>query len=59
MAKTKEVADAALESTAQAAENAEAPVDFQDDEYRGHGGSYIADPKTGKRTKVNSTGQEG
>lgn len=29
-----------------------APVDIQNDEYRGMGGSYIIDPATGKRTRV-------
>jgi hypothetical protein len=32
--------------------NRPAPVDVQDDEYRGVGGSYIVDPETGKRVKV-------
>lgn len=62
MAKNKAVADAEVENAAPPAtvENVEiAPVDFQRDEYRGHGGSYIFDPQTGKRTKVNSIEQEG
>ncbi len=28
------------------------PVDIQDDEFRGMGGSYIVDPATGKRVRV-------
>lgn len=28
------------------------PVDIQDDEHRGVGGSYIFDPATGKRTRI-------
>lgn len=28
------------------------PVDIQDDEFRGMGGSYIVDPETGKRVRV-------
>ncbi|MCE7915421.1 MAG: hypothetical protein DYH15_12280 [Nitrosomonas sp. PRO4] len=27
-------------------------VDIQNDEFRGHGGSYVFDPATGKRTPV-------
>lgn len=30
----------------------ETPVDIQNDEYRGVGGSYVFDPATGKRTRV-------
>jgi hypothetical protein len=30
----------------------EKPVDVQNDEFRGVGGSYIFDPKTGSRTRV-------
>ena len=33
-------------------------VDIQDDEHRGHGGSYIFDPATGKRTRVAGPGME-
>lgn len=31
---------------------AEKPVDVQADEFRGVGGSYIFDPKAGRRTRV-------
>lgn len=34
------------------------PADIQDDEYRGVGGSYIIDPDTGKRTRVEGPGME-
>lgn len=34
----------------------EAQPDIQNDEFRGHGGSYVFDPVTGKRTRVE--GQE-
>lgn len=62
MGKNKTVADAEFENAAPpaTAENTNLePVDFQQDEYRGHGGSYIFDPQTGKRTKVDSIEQEG
>ena len=32
--------------------NQKTPVDIQDDEFRGMGGSYIVDPATGKRVRV-------
>ena len=37
------------------------PVDIQNDEYHGMGGSYIIDPATGKRTRVEgpSVGADG
>ncbi len=34
----------------------EVPADIQNDEYRGHGGSYIIDPATGKRQRVEGPG---
>lgn len=34
------------------------PVDIQDDEYRGMGGSYIVDPATGKRTRIEEPAHE-
>lgn len=33
-------------------------VDIQDDEHRGVGGSYIFDPATGKRTRVEEPAPE-
>lgn len=30
----------------------QAPVDIQNDEYRGMGGSYVFDTDTGKRTRI-------
>lgn len=30
--------------------------DTQNDEYRGHGGSYVIDPATGKRIRVEGPG---
>lgn len=33
------------------------PIDIQDDEFRGIGGSYIRDPLTGKRTRVVEAGE--
>lgn len=36
----------------------ELPVDIQNDEYRGHGGSYIVDPATGNRVRVEGPGVE-
>lgn len=29
------------------------PIDIQNDEFRGQGGSYVFDPATGKRTRAN------
>lgn len=34
------------------------PVDVQNDEYRGMGGSYVFDPATGKRTRIAGPGLE-
>lgn len=34
------------------------PVDIQDDEHRGVGGSYIFDPATGKRTRIEEPAHE-
>lgn len=33
-------------------DNVAEPVDIQNDEYRGEGGSYVFDPVAGKRTRV-------
>lgn len=36
----------------------ETAIDIQDDEYRGMGGSYILDPKTGKRTRAEGLSEQ-
>ncbi len=33
-------------------QNGSDQIDFQDDEHRGMGGSYVIDPATGKRQRV-------
>lgn len=46
MAKTKEQKPDAAGTEQQK------PVDIQNDEHRGQGGSYVFDPETGKRTRI-------
>jgi len=51
MAKTKDKAD--LEPVPQSeSQHDSQPVDIQNDDYRGFGGSYVFDPATGKRTRI-------
>lgn len=47
MAKIKDKADPAQEQQTEAP-----PIDIQQDEYRGQGGSYVFDAATGKRTRI-------
>lgn len=47
MAKNKDKPDLATDH-----QNGSDQIDFQSDEFRGLGGSYVVDPDTGKRQRV-------